>query len=156
MRGGAEHNHRRQMSYSQYPNRDPAKDYFTLPNEIYYLGLTAGAIAVYGYLLHIEDRKTYQARAKYKTIGKAVRMSVNTVARYVRELEDKRLIWTEPTSHVKGGQKYNGSLLYHIRPIQEAVDCHNERQMQSLEAAVERQTVQAKLSASRRPQGAAV
>ena len=39
--------------------RDPIKNYFPLPNEIYQLGLSSGAIAVYGYLLRIEDRTTY-------------------------------------------------------------------------------------------------
>ncbi len=41
-----------------WPRRDPIKNYFPLPNVIYHLELSAGAIAVYGYLLHIEDRKT--------------------------------------------------------------------------------------------------
>ena len=45
-----------------WTKRDPVKNYFPLPNEIYQLGLSHGAIAVYGYLLRIEDRRTY---AKY-------------------------------------------------------------------------------------------
>lgn len=44
------------MSYHPYPKRDPIKNYFPVPNEIYHLGLSAGAIAVYGYLLHSENR----------------------------------------------------------------------------------------------------
>ena len=36
-----------------WTKRDPVKNYFPLPNEIYQLGLSHGAIAVYGYL-HIE------------------------------------------------------------------------------------------------------
>ena len=43
-----------------WTKRDPVKNYFPLPNEIYQLGLSHGAIAVYGYLLRIEDRRTYQ------------------------------------------------------------------------------------------------
>ena len=39
-----------------WTKRDPVKNYFPLPNEIYQLGLSHGAIAVYGYLLRIEDR----------------------------------------------------------------------------------------------------
>ena len=35
----------------------PLKNYFPLPNEIFSLGLSAGAIAVYGFLLHREDRR---------------------------------------------------------------------------------------------------
>ena len=38
-----------------WTKRDPVKNYFPLPNEIYQLGLSHGAIAVYGYLLRIED-----------------------------------------------------------------------------------------------------
>ena len=55
-----------------WTKRDPVKNYFPLPNEIYQLGLSHGAIAVYGYLLRIEDRKTYQCHPSYATIGKAL------------------------------------------------------------------------------------
>ena len=68
-----------------WTKRDPIKNYFPLPNDIYHLGLSAGAIAVYGYLLRIEDRKTYQCYPSYATIGKAVGMSRNTVQKYVME-----------------------------------------------------------------------
>lgn len=142
------------MSYHPYPKRDPNKNYFRAPNEIYHLGLSAGAIAVYGYLLHIEDRKTFRCHASYKTIGKAAKMSANTVAKYVRELEDRHLIRTEPTTIVRArdGRKMNGSLLYNIRPIQEAMDCFHAQQMQTLEETVERQRAQAKLLPPREPQ----
>ena len=74
------------MRKQHWPKRDPIKNYFPLPNEIFSLGLSAGAIAVYGFLLHREDRKTYQCVASYRTIGEAVGMSVNTVRKYVTEL----------------------------------------------------------------------
>ena len=76
------------MSYYPYSKRDSIKNYFPLPNEIYRLGLSSGAIAIYGYLLSIEDRETYQCCASYKTIGRAVHMSENTVRKYVTELEE--------------------------------------------------------------------
>ena len=60
------------MRKLSWPKRDPIKNYFPLPNEIFSLGLSAGAIAVYGFLLHREDRKTYQCVASYRTIGEAV------------------------------------------------------------------------------------
>ena len=66
------------MRKQHWPKRDPIKNYFPLPNEIFSLGLSAGAIAVYGFLLHREDRKTYQCVASYRTIGEAVGMSVNS------------------------------------------------------------------------------
>ena len=81
-----------------WTKHDPVKNYFPLPNEIYQLGLSHGAIAVYGYLLRIEDRRTYQCHPSYATIGKAVGMSNNTVRKYVQELEERGLIVTERTS----------------------------------------------------------
>ncbi len=102
-----------------WTKRDPVKNYFPLPNEIYQLGLSHGAIAVYGYLLRIEDRRTYQCHPSYATIGKAVGMSNNTVRKYVQELEERGLIRTERTSIItRDGRKQNGSLLYTILPIQ--------------------------------------
>ena len=39
-------------NYYPYPKRDAVKNYFPLPNEIFTLGLSAGEIAVYAYLLY--------------------------------------------------------------------------------------------------------
>ena len=90
-----------------WTKRDPVKNYFPLPNEIYQLGLSHGAIAVYGYLLRIEDRRTYQCHPSYATIGKAVGMSRNTVRKYVQELEERGLICTSApaSSHGTGASK---------------------------------------------------
>ena len=74
-----------------------AKKTFPLPKDIFSLGLSAGELAVYAYLMYCEDRKSHQCWPSYKTIGKAVGMSENTVRKYVRELEYKTLILTEPT-----------------------------------------------------------
>ena len=71
--------------------------YFTLPNEIFCLGLSSGEIAVYSYLLRCENRKTYQCYPSYRTIGQALKMSQNTVRKYVQSLEDKHLILSERT-----------------------------------------------------------
>ena len=133
--------------YDLYSKRDPAKNFSPLPNEVFYLGLSYGAIAVYGYLMHIEDRKTFQSYAGYNTIGRAVKMSANTVRKYVLELEDKHLIRTEPTTVItRDGRKRNGTLRYYIRPIQEAVDHYHGRQLSQLELDTERQKAQARLS----------
>ena len=100
-----------------------AKRSFPLPNEIFSLGLSPGALVVYSYLLYCEDRKTYQYYPSYTSIGKSVSMSVNTVRKYVSELEEQGLVVTEPTSIMtKDGRKRNGSLRYTILPIQNAVD----------------------------------
>ena len=130
-----------------WTKRDPVKNYFPLPNEIYQLGLSHGAIAVYGYLLRIEDRRTYQCHPSYATIGKAVGMSRNTVCKYVRLLEEKGLIRTERTSIVlKNGRKRNGSLLYTLLPWRQAVEQFHQRQLAMAEAAAERQQVQQQLA----------
>ena len=95
-------------------------------SEVYHISLSAGAIAVYGYLMHIENRQTFKCYTSYRTIGEAVKMSANTVRKYVEELEVRHLIRAEPTSIVtKDGRKRNGTLLYNIRLIQEAVDARN-------------------------------
>ena len=130
-----------------WTKRDPVKNYFPLPNEIYQLGLSHSAIAVYGYLLRIEDRRTYQCHPSYATIGKAVGMSRNTVRKYVQELEERGLIVTEHTKIItKNGIKKNGSLLYTIIPLQEVMEQHYEQQFNALERTTERRKVQAKLA----------
>ena len=142
--GGGTHGRYGVKKYDLYSKRDPAKNFSPLPNEVFYLDLSYGAIAIYGYLMHIEDRKTFQSYASYSTIGRAVKMSANTVRKY--ELEDKHLIRTESTTVVtRDGRKRNGTLRYHIRPIREAVDHYHERQLSQLELAVERQKAQARL-----------
>lgn len=122
------------MSYKQHPKRDAVKNYFPLPNEIFCLGLSAGEITVYAYLMYCEDRKTFQCHPSYRTIGGAVGLSRNTVKKYVSFLEEKRLILAEPTTVcTKDGRKRNGSLLYTIRPIEEAKEYYFEQQLQRAE-----------------------
>ena len=113
-----------------YLKRDPIKNYFPLPNEIFLLGLSPGELAVYSYLMRCEDRRTHQCHPAYKTIGRAVHLSPNTVAKHVNSLREKRLIDTEHTEVIlKNGEKHNGTLLYTIRPIEEAVRNFHERQL---------------------------
>ena len=135
------------MKYNRYPKRDAIKNYFPLPNEIFSLGLCTGEISVYSYLLYREDRKTYQCHPSYKTIGRAIRASQNTVRKYVAALEDKGLIATQPTDiRTKDGRKRNGSLLYTIIPLQKVMEQHYEHQFNALERTTERRKVQAKLA----------
>lgn len=112
-----------------FAKQDKAGNYFPLPNAIFSLELSTDELAVYAYLMYCEDRKSHQCWPSYKTIGEAVGMSRNTVQKYVRELEYKALIITEPTKYEsKNGQIRNGNLIYTILPIQPAVDAYNERQ----------------------------
>ena len=123
---------------------DASKNYFPVPNAIYYLGLSSGEVAIYGYLLSLEDRKTYSCYPSYKTIGNAVCMSENTVRKYVGELVEKGLITTEPTTiRARNGRRMNGSLLYNIRPIDEAISLYYERQGRTADAMTERSKVKA-------------
>ena len=134
----------------QYAKQPATKRFFPLPNEIFSLGLLSGALAVYSYLLYCEDRKTYQCYPSYASIGKSVCMSVNTVRKYVAELEERGLIVTEPTSIItRDGRKHNGTLRYTILPIQNAVDLYNQRQLRRLEETTERMRVSKKLAPAR-------
>ena len=117
-------------------------NYFSLPNEIFLLGLNPGELAVYCYLRRCENRKTHQCWPSYKSIGQAVRMSENTVRKYTLCLEERGLISTEPTDiTTRAGQKRNGNLLYTLRPIQEVIDEHYDRQMDELDLTTERQRI---------------
>ena len=117
--------------------------FFPLPNQIFSLGLKAEEIAIYGYLMSLEDRKTYQCHPSYKAIGRAVGMTENTVRKYIRSLEAKGLIYTEPTTiWTKDGRPRNGNLRYTIRPIQEAIEVYHARQMAALDAARARQVAE--------------
>ena len=117
------------MNYRHYHQRDPIKNYFPLPNEIFSLGLSFGEIAVYAYLMYCEDRQTYQCYPSYKTIGEAIDMSRNTVAKYVKDLEGKQFITIEPTRiHTRDGRVQNGNRRYTIRPIDDAINYFHERE----------------------------
>lgn len=119
------------MKYQQYLKRDAVKNYFPLLNEIFCLGLCSGEIAVYVYLLYRENRKTFQCHPSYRTIGNALKMSRNTVSKYVKRLEEKQLIRTEPTeARTASGAKRNGNLLYTILPIEQAKKLYLEQQLQ--------------------------
>ena len=80
------------LRFQKWQKRDPIKHYFPLPNEIFSLGLKAGEIAVYAFLLYCEDRKTFQCYPSYHTISKAIGVSVNTVCKYVKMLKTKVLL----------------------------------------------------------------
>ncbi len=134
------------MKYKKYPKRDAITNYFPLPNEIFMLGLTSGEIAIYSYLLYLEDRKTFQCYPSYKTIGKAVKMSKNTVRKYVAELENKKLIVTEPTSiFTNDGKKLNGNLLYTMRPIAEALNFFHDKQLAQMQSAITTKKLNSKI-----------
>ncbi len=127
------------MSRKHFWNQNPAGKFFPLPNDLFRLELLPGEIAVYAYLMFRENRQTFQCHPSYTTIGEAVGMSPNTVRKYVQSLEEKHLIYTEPTTVVrKDGVKRNGSLLYTIRPIEEAKSYMIEREWEKIEQELDR------------------
>ena len=63
--------------------RDVKKYFFLLPNAVFELGLHVYELAIYAYLLRIEDRRTWQCVVSYPAIADKLGISVNTVAKYV-------------------------------------------------------------------------
>ena len=121
--------------YSQTPNGQyhgplPVRNFFPLPNAIFDLGLTAEEIAVYAFLMKCEDRRTYTCYPSYKTIGRAIGKTKNTVIKYVNMLEEKGLITKHKTFVVtKDGKAWNGNLMFGIAPIRDALDVYYYHQM---------------------------
>ena len=137
------------------PWQTPARNYYPLPKVLCQLGLSPGEIAVYSFLMYCENRTTYQCYPSYRTIGKAVGMSRNTVAKYVRQLEEKGLIRTERTTvTTRDGRTLNGCLRYYILPIQMSINQYYERQMDMADLALERQRVKQRMNALDRKEGA--
>ena len=127
------------MRYSKYSGRG---NFFSLPNEVFLLGLSAGELSVYSFLKRCENRKTHQCWPSIRTIGEAVGMSENTVRKYIRRLEGRGLITTEPTEVItKASGRRNGNLLFTLRPIGEVIDEHYASQLAELELTAERQRV---------------
>ena len=123
---------------SLIPRRDPKKNYFPMPNEIFSMGLSAEEIAVYAYLMYRENRKSFQCWPSYNTIGKALKMSRNTVRKYVRQLEDKGFILTEHTTvRTQRGERRNGTLLYNLRPMREPIAAMRDREWAQVKRTME-------------------
>ena len=123
------------------------KNCFPVPNILLDMDLPASAVAVYLYLLRSADRKTDQCHPSEATIAKRLHLSRNTVAKYVRLLEERGLIITEHTKIItKNGIKKNGNLLYTIITLQKVMEQHYEQQFNALERTTERRKAQAKLA----------
>lgn len=133
--------------------KSEAGRFFSLPNEVFLMALPPGAFLVYAYLLYCEDRRTHQCHPSYRTIAGATGLSLNTAVKSVGVLAERVLIAVERSCWFnEAGMKRNGNNIYTIRPIQEAVNHHNEQQLRRLEAEAERQRAQARLSRLCAPQ----
>ena len=114
--------------------------FFTMPDEVFHLGIGHGAITVYAYLLCCEDRRTHQCHPSYNTISSTVGLAVNTVMKHINKLAERQFISVERTSYLDAnGMKWNGNNLYTILPIQQAADAFYQRQLDRLEQSVNRQ-----------------
>lgn len=83
-----------------------------------------------------------QCHPSYNTIASTVSLAVNTVTKHIDKLVDRRLITVERTSYIDGqGMKWNGNNCYTVLPIQTAVDCFHQRQMERSEQAAEQQRI---------------
>ena len=105
-------------TFYSHTTRDIPGEYFPMPKSIFRLGLTAGEILVYTYLMYCE-----------------VSMSNNTVAKHVAGLERKGLITTERTTvKTRDGRTHNGSLLYTLCPLAPVEQAYFEKQIREAEA----------------------
>ena len=119
---------------------DKRGNFFSLPNNVFDLGLSPGEFAVYSFLRRCADRKTHLCYPSYKTIGAAVGMSENTVHKYICALADKGLISTENTKvFTKDGMKRNGTLLYTVCDPRSVADAQYQHLLDELEVTAARQ-----------------
>ena len=122
---------------STYPLPRGSGNVFVLPNAVFLLGLTSKEFVVYAYLVCCEDRNTYKCYPSFKKIAEHTGMSKSTVAKCVRSLEEKGLIYTRPTLvELKDGSGImrNGTLEFQILPIRQAYKQHLEEQVRQAEA----------------------
>ena len=109
------------------------RNFFSLPNEVFLLGLSPGELAVYCYLRRCENQKTHQCWPSIGRISQHTGMSANTITKYIRQLEEKQLIDVESTKvRTKRGEVRNGTLQFTIRPIQDAVNYKLENDLSTL------------------------
>lgn len=124
----------------QYVN---SRKFFTLPNEIFLLGLPPSAFMLYAYLLLIEDRRTHTCHPSYNSIATETGMTKNTAMKGIGILLDAGLITMEHSQYFdQYGMKWKGNNLYTILPTQMAVDQFYQRQLDQLELDAERRRIQ--------------
>ncbi len=93
---------------------------FPVPVEVFQLDLKPSELLVYIYLHYQKGVRSGQCWPSYATIGKAVGMSRKTVQKHVGLLVNRGLIRVEETVvRRKDGHRYNGSLLYTVKPIEQ-------------------------------------
>ena len=96
----SELNHRGLLDQHMVPVfKNTSKNFFSLPNELFFLNIGHGVITVYAYLLYCEDRRTHQCHPSYRTISDVVHLTVSTVMKHITKLADRQFITVESTSY---------------------------------------------------------
>ena len=109
---------------------------FPVPNEVFQLGLKPGDLLVYIYLHYQKGVRSGQCWPSYATIGTAVGMSRKAVQKHIGSLINKGLIQAEKTMICrKDGCRYNGSLLYTVKPIEQILKEREEEFLAELKLA---------------------
>ena len=111
------------------------KAVFSLPNDVFRLGLKSGDLLVYIYLQYQKGAHSDQCWPSYATIGEAVGMSRKTVQKHVSALINKGLVRAEYTSVFVRGQKVNGNLLYTLKPVEQVLREREKAQLDKLKQA---------------------
>ena len=137
--------------------RNTGKNFFSLPNELFFLNLGHGAITVYAYLLYCEDRRTHQCHPSYRTIASAVHLTVATVMKHIAKLEDRQLIAVEHTSYLhQAAQEDNPWAQYLLGKLYlmgDGVEQDENTAYQWFQAAAEQGHVYAEFFVERMEQG---
>ena len=132
------------MKFERYPTRPKVLNYIT-PRELFQLDLCAEEIAIYSYLLSLEN-KDFQCWPSYKTIGKSLNIkSKNTVKKYIDSLCEKQLIWAEPTQIYRDDLKVNGNIKYTVRPIYEAIQYRLKQQFKENDERIKQERLEKNL-----------
>lgn len=118
------------------------KNCFPVPNELLEFDLPGGAISVYIYLLRHADRRTGQCHPSAATMAKKLHYCRNTIANYVRLLEERGLIVTENTEIIT--KRGISNLLYTIVPLHEVTEAYYARQFEKAELATMQQKAKGK------------
>ena len=99
-----------------------AGNFFTLPDEVFYLNLSHGAITVYAYLLCCEDRRSHQCHPSYSTIAETTGLSVNTVMKHITTISDKKSYGYLP----KPVKKTVDEIVDKLEELSEVCECYNQ------------------------------
>lgn len=77
--------------YAEAQQAQWTRDFFSLPNKGFLLGLNAGKLSVYSFPRRCESQKAHQCWFSIRTIGEAVGMNEHTVRKHIWQLKKYEL-----------------------------------------------------------------